>query len=258
MWFLLDVVRAGHLFIPDTAACIERPQHWGHGSGIKIFEKKGFSGILFQKHVPGKNRMPKRARSKPAAIPLEAALKKLADSIDAKEKSKMHARILMECNYKPVEKAEQPVSAAPLETPLFTAVHWEQYGNAQGWPSHNITLPQAQELESQTQEQAAIQLWRTERATRITASHLGEIIRRKRDINEAIIASVYSKAGFRLTKYMRMGTKNESVAITGYQEQENVQEFPVGLCVNPDLSILSASQTALSMTKPFRSIALLK
>lgn len=171
----------------------------------------------------------------------------------------MHAMILIESNYKPVEKAEQQhPSAAPLEAPLKlpTAVLWEQHSNAQAWQTHSLTLAQAQELETRTRGQSAVQLWRTERANRITASHFGDITRRKSDLNEAFISSVYSKAGFRPTKYMKMGTENEPAAISRHQEEQGVQGFPVGLCINPRIEILGASPDGLAYDKAVQEYGL--
>lgn len=257
LWFLLDVVRAGHLYLPDSASCTERPRGWGPGKRVKRGATGSFSDLRFQKHSPGKAAKPARKPAvKAGRVTVTAlSLKTLTGRLQQNGMSRMMCDIISEASYQPelsrslvsiTEESQPHISeeepcAADLRLPL--AVLW-------GSPTDSttdccLTLDEAHELELKTRDQADVQLWYEERAKRITASRFGDIVNRKAPVTEKFCVSLFSSRHTASTKHMRMGKDNEASALARYKKAKGVNVYPVGLCVNPGIPTLGASPDGL-------------
>ncbi|XP_064457136.1 uncharacterized protein LOC135367975 [Ornithodoros turicata] len=247
-WFVLDVLRTGNSYIPDPVSCTEKPQQWGHRSAKGNLNCQEFQQLVFAKHVPGRSIVQAAGpKLKHEVGPTKEALQLLADNIMKDTGSHMHARILQSVNYEPVTKKRcalrplQTVRSNPISLP--TKILWVDDAKPYT-PHHSLSLKEAQELEKLTRGQGSNELWIKERSTRVTASHFGDVVRRKAPINQKMIDRIFCKKSHS-TKYMRIGQENENPALQRYKQARSVDVFPVGLCVNPGIPDLGASPDGL-------------
>ena len=103
-----------------------------------------------------------------------------------------------------------------------------------------FNLEEARKLQVETQTQAASEKWHNEREGRLTASHFGEIVKRRR-VTEKYIQGLYYPKPFTSTA-TGYGTAHEPKAKQRYQNcfpDRHVHD--VGLLLQPDLPFLGAT-----------------
>nr|XP_054921688.1 uncharacterized protein LOC129382192 [Dermacentor andersoni] len=83
--------------------------------------------------------------------------------------------------------------------------------------------------------------WSFERSKRLTASHFGEVVSRKKPV-ENFFKRLFGSSQMQ-TKYMADGLRNEDAAVQRYIEKRKVpvRIYCCGLCVNPGVSVLGAT-----------------
>ncbi|ELU10796.1 hypothetical protein CAPTEDRAFT_200235 [Capitella teleta] len=104
-----------------------------------------------------------------------------------------------------------------------------------------ITLAEAAALEARTADQCQCQEWFVARSTRLTASNFHRIVRRKKEVNDAFLKSLFDPAPF-FNKFTQYGKKSEAPALDRYLERNTRAHFhPCGFVVNPKFSFLGAT-----------------
>ncbi|KAG5277107.1 hypothetical protein AALO_G00113600 [Alosa alosa] len=103
-----------------------------------------------------------------------------------------------------------------------------------------ITKAEANQLERNTRLQNECNIWHKERQKRITASHFGTIMNRKKDCNESFLQNTFKNSNFK-SKPTSYGQVNEKVAKTIYIKKRGCHLHSIGLVVNPLCPFLGAS-----------------
>lgn len=127
---------------------------------------------------------------------------------------------------------------------------------------------QSQELEVLTRGQSECNLWIEKRKTILSASKLGKVVKRRKDINEAFLRNLYPT---RCNKtyitgnsestlhFMQMGLDNEDTATSKYlQVRKDFSCVNCGLLVNPGVPCLGASPDRVVLDKGENLVGLLK
>jgi roadblock/LC7 domain-containing protein len=105
----------------------------------------------------------------------------------------------------------------------------------------NMTQDDAEKLEKFTVDQSGNALWYEERKKRVTASQFARICKRKKDITDTFVSSIFESKNF-TTEATSYGKCNENIAKQKYMEKfHNVHIHDCGLVVNPRFSFLAAS-----------------
>lgn len=121
------------------------------------------------------------------------------------------------------------------------AVLWIGGSSARCTNVMQLTLEEAQELESRTRRQSSSPLWHHERQGRLTASKFGDIIGREAPVTAKFVQHVLGGSSIQATKYMVAGSKNEKAATQRYAARTGNTVYDAGLCVNPGVPFLGAS-----------------
>lgn len=107
-----------------------------------------------------------------------------------------------------------------------------------------ITQAEAVSLEQATVGQTSSSAWFEARRNRLTASQFGKVLKRKRDVNEKFLTTLFGESQFS-TQATRYGTSHEGDAKQAYcSRKKGVHLHDCGLVVNPAFSFLGASPDA--------------
>lgn len=104
-----------------------------------------------------------------------------------------------------------------------------------------ISQERAEKLEQATTAQSECKEWFAERKLRVTASQFGDIIKRKKDVNQKFLTRLFGPKRFsnEATEY---GLRHEPDARKEYLRQRpNSHAHECGLVVNPQFSFIGAS-----------------
>ncbi|CAN7943520.1 unnamed protein product [Ixodes hexagonus] len=258
LWFMLDVLRTEHLFLPESTSCTGRPRGWGPRNGVRRkTTTESFSDLSFEKHAPGKAARPAKKPVVKAerVVVKSSSLRRMTESLQECGVSSMMCATIREGGYEAGPRRSLPCindgpqlstnEGVPLagHVRLPLSVLWGSPENITD--DCNLTLDEAHELEQKTRGQADKTLWYEERAKRVTASRFGDVVKRQAPITEKFRASIFSSGQTTSSKYMKMGKDNEPHALARYKQARGVTIYPVGLCVNPGISVLGASPDGL-------------
>ncbi|XP_064597345.1 uncharacterized protein LOC135463829 isoform X2 [Liolophura sinensis] len=104
------------------------------------------------------------------------------------------------------------------------------------------TQEEAEKIEMSTRDQADSAMWFEERRNGLTASQFAKICKRKKDINEKFINSLFGEVNTFTSPATSYGRANESVAKQVYlAKNTNIHIHDCGLVVNPQFSFLAAT-----------------
>lgn len=250
LWYLLDVQRMGHLFVPDSVSCTSKPKAWGCRSTKRKLGVTSFSDLQFTRHQPGKVPRQQECSAEKLNVPMKvSALKKLCTGFQESGLSPMLVAVIEEAGYEP-NKLDQPAESVPtpqqqIRLPLCVA----DYQTQEDMSACALSLEEAHALEEMTRGQSSVPLWHEERKKRITASRFRDVVTRKAPVTEKFVASIRGSRSAPATKFMKAGLENEASAINKYKDLQNVEVFPIGLCVNPSVPFLGASPDGLVLDK---------
>jgi len=106
--------------------------------------------------------------------------------------------------------------------------------------SLNVDIETSKVIETETRQQAENKRWFSERKERITSSDFGKIMKRKKEINDTFLKSLFEKKPFTAasTSY---GIANEKTAKQMYINKTGNHIHEIGLVVNPAFPYLGAS-----------------
>ena len=127
----------------------------------------------------------------------------------------------------------------------------------------NINIEQAWHLQNNTVAQAQDKRWVQEREIRLTASHFGKVLYRKKEPSESFMKSIFEPKDLSKVSSIQHGKHNEVIVRSLYarkMQKHLHKNFPVydcGLVVNPSHPYLGASPDGKvfdpSSTSPFES-----
>lgn len=257
--------------VPVEKTCTGVLQKWhipGEGASNDCLK---FSDLTFQKADLKKDQENLRKRSivtgsrsfcaTPAFAhkPSKEKLKKLSDDLLNLGQGVQLAQVIKENDYKPSSFYEtsitqyQKINNATVQRRLVPKVMEKISNNVMitdlSLEHKNfitahllLTFDETIQLEQKTVDQSLSDQWYEERKKRITASHFGSVINRRKSIYpKSIIKSILSNKTPFKSEACQWGHDKEKVAISMYEQKFNVNVESCGLIINPKWPWLGAS-----------------
>jgi len=166
--------------------------------------------------------------------------------------AKQFVCVLLQC---PVVSPVQPTSTQTTDQasvcgntnfPLSSCISLPQSFQHLNQPT--ITLAEAITIENNTRQQANCPEWFQHRRTRITSSTFGRIMKRKKEINDAFLKTIFQDPDNSFTSHpTTYGKTHEQNAKTAYTKHPigcHSHLHDCGLIINPEFSFLGATPDA--------------
>ncbi|KAG0414921.1 hypothetical protein HPB47_007919 [Ixodes persulcatus] len=238
---MIDLIREGRSYVPDTLACTEGARQCGSSSLKRGASTVSFKELELLKHDSSNKAKSARKTTVVHVDVAQATAKRLHTDFIEKEIFSMFADVMEEAAFTPLPRkvqehwnADDGASAARISLPVKDSA-----------PGGTDTRPEQKYV------------WHTEREKKITASQFEDIVKRQAPVIERFLRSIFS-GGHGTTRHMRAGLQNEAAALKRYKSKQKVQVFGVGLCIYPDFPMLGASPDGLVWVEDIQEYGLVE
>jgi hypothetical protein len=262
LWCILDTFNSdsNHISLQDIA-CTDTAQSWGPVSRKPVILTAKYVDLQFIKYAPHKDQknlnLIQKRRNRRSNIKAVLSVKNLREFVNdcaAKQINVSICKTITSTDFKPVilDSASKPNTDVLVDhAPFFVLpeqILWSEFFNL--WKSENtgsykfseLSLEHSREINLSTIGQSDTLVWKEKRRSLLTASNFGKVCKRKKNINEKFVQSIYPKCNKYVSRYMADGLKNEEPAVGKYLTvKRNCSCYQSGLVINPGVPCLGAS-----------------